>query len=263
MKKYYKNKTLVAAHRGNAKFFPENTLAAFRSALTLPVDMLETDLHMTRDGEIILMHDATVDRTTDGTGKICDMTLRQIKALDAGSWKGGAFLGERVPALREFLELVKDHEEMLFNIELKDYPGELGDFAYESCDKSIALLERYGIADRCVLNSFSGELLEYIDQKYSHKYHLHGYFPLHLLGRELTKDPWSYLYCICLFGDPQNPVVPRQEFDYAKQRQVEPWVYFPDEDPEIYRLAAQNGAALFTANDPARAISILESLKLR
>ena len=99
----YKNKVRVAAHRGNSCVCPENTLVAMRSALELPVDMLEIDLHMTKDGHIILMHDHAVDRTTDPTGLIRDYTLAQLRAMDPGSWKGEAFRGERVPLFEEFL----------------------------------------------------------------------------------------------------------------------------------------------------------------
>ncbi|MDE6273604.1 MAG: hypothetical protein K2L87_00965, partial [Clostridiales bacterium] len=190
MKKYYRHKTLVAAHRGNSKYFPENTLSSFKSALTLDVDMVETDIHMTKDGELVLMHDHTVDRTTDGTGEVRSLTLAEIKKLDAGSWKGEQFRGERVPTFEEFLELFKTKKEMLFNIELKDYPMEYGEFAFRSCDKIIAMIEKYGIGERCVLNSFSGELLEYIDEKYCHKYCLHGYYPTKIMGKQ-QRDPYS------------------------------------------------------------------------
>ena len=114
----------VAAHRGNSAYFPENTLPAFASALELPVDMLEFDLHMTRDGQIIMMHDHMVDRTTDGTGLIRDLTLAQIKKLDAGVWKDPRFAGTRVPTFVEFLEMLKDRPDMTFNVEFKDYPEE-------------------------------------------------------------------------------------------------------------------------------------------
>ena len=74
----YKNHVRVSAHRGNSKFYPENTLLSFREALKLNVDQLEIDLHMTKDGAIILMHDHEVDRTTNGTGLIRDLMLRIV-----------------------------------------------------------------------------------------------------------------------------------------------------------------------------------------
>jgi len=151
----YKNKVRVAAHRGNSRWFPENTLVAFESAFTLPVDQMEIDLHMTKDGEIVMMHDHAVDRTTNGTGLVRDLTLKEIKALDAGAWKGDEFIGTRVPTFIEFLEFIKDHPEMTYNVELKDYPLTDPEWAKVSADKSLALIEKYGIADRIWINCWS------------------------------------------------------------------------------------------------------------
>lgn len=77
----------VAAHRGWSTKYPENTMPAFRAALELGVDQLETDVRVTKDGELVLIHDGTVDRTTDGTGRVYDMTFEELQQLDAGSWK--------------------------------------------------------------------------------------------------------------------------------------------------------------------------------
>lgn len=93
---------LTIAHRGGSLYAPENTIASFRLALGA-TDLMETDTHLTSDGQIIIMHDSTVDRTTDGTGAISSMTLSQIKALDAGSWFSPAFTGERVPTMEEMI----------------------------------------------------------------------------------------------------------------------------------------------------------------
>ena len=156
----YKNKVRVAAHRGNSKYYPENTILGFKEALKLNVDQLEIDLHMTKDGEIIMMHDYKVDRTTNGTGLVRDFTLEEIKKLDAGSWKGEEFAGTQVPTFVEFLELLKDYPEMTVNVELKDYPTEEDtEWAYTSADKSIALLEKYDMSDRIWINCWNGQLL--------------------------------------------------------------------------------------------------------
>lgn len=85
MKLPYQNTIPVAAHRGNARYFPENTMASFRSAAVLHPDMIETDVHTTQDGELVLMHDHAVDRTTNGSGLIRELTLSEIRRLDAGS----------------------------------------------------------------------------------------------------------------------------------------------------------------------------------
>lgn len=250
------------AHRGNSRYFPENTMPAFRSALTLEIDMMETDVHMTKDGEIIVMHDENIDRTTNGTGAVRDFTLAEIKALDAGSWKNERFRGTQVPTFAEFLELAQTRRDLTYIIEFKDYPQTQGERAYESCDKTIALIEKYNMADHVVLNSFSGVLLEYIDEKYHHKYRIEGFFPLSRMGEGLTRDPYEYLYSICLF-DKEKTVADKEHFDYAHDRGVEPWVYYPDENPEIYRLAIEHGAVGLTANDPGKAHEILKELGVR
>jgi glycerophosphoryl diester phosphodiesterase len=96
---------LIIAHRGQSIDAPENTLEAFHRAVDLGADMIETDVNMTRDGKLVLTHDVSVDRTTNGTGLVGDMTLAEIRGLDAGSWFGAEFARERVPTLEEILEL--------------------------------------------------------------------------------------------------------------------------------------------------------------
>ncbi len=95
---------MVCAHRGRSGVFPENTVAAFEAAVTLGADFIECDVHRTADGHIVVMHDADVARTTDGSGSIEAMTLAQVRALDAGSWKADEYASERVPTLAEVLE---------------------------------------------------------------------------------------------------------------------------------------------------------------
>ena len=89
----------VVGHRGAAALWPENTMYAFREAEKLGVDGLETDIRMTRDGELVLCHDERVDRTTDGTGRVCDLSLRELRALDAGRPFCGGPTGLRIPTL--------------------------------------------------------------------------------------------------------------------------------------------------------------------
>ncbi|MEQ9072181.1 MAG: glycerophosphodiester phosphodiesterase family protein, partial [Gimesia chilikensis] len=96
---------LIVAHRGLLKVAPENTLANFRACLELRLGF-EFDVQRTRDGHLICLHDTTVNRTTDGTGKVADLTLAEIQKLDAGSWFDSQFTGERVPTIDEVLELV-------------------------------------------------------------------------------------------------------------------------------------------------------------
>ncbi|HEY4399295.1 MAG TPA: glycerophosphodiester phosphodiesterase family protein [Lactobacillaceae bacterium] len=100
--------TEIFAHRGYRVVAPENTFPAFEAALAYDIDGLEIDVHRTLDGELVIMHDETVDRTTNGTGFIKDMTLNDIKALDAGIYKEPKFPGTTVPTLREFLTFLRE-----------------------------------------------------------------------------------------------------------------------------------------------------------
>ncbi|MHC4914507.1 MAG: glycerophosphodiester phosphodiesterase [Planctomycetota bacterium] len=97
---------LLVAHRGNSAFAPENTLASFRSALQLGVDAVELDMRFSADGDVVLLHDEDVDRTTDGGGLVSELSTSQIARLDAGAWKSPDFAGERVPLLRDALRLL-------------------------------------------------------------------------------------------------------------------------------------------------------------
>jgi glycerophosphoryl diester phosphodiesterase len=96
----------ISAHRGASRSHPENTLAAFREAIRLGAHQIELDVAVTKDGHLVLMHDGTVDRTTDGRGPVGQLTLAEIKRLDAGSWKDPRFAGERVPTLAEALDIM-------------------------------------------------------------------------------------------------------------------------------------------------------------
>jgi glycerophosphoryl diester phosphodiesterase len=94
----------VISHRGATPFAPENTVSAFRKAVEIGADLVEMDVRETRDGHMVIMHDETVNRTTNGQGRVTDLTLAEIRKLDAGSWFDKKFAGERVPTLEEALD---------------------------------------------------------------------------------------------------------------------------------------------------------------
>jgi glycerophosphoryl diester phosphodiesterase len=111
---------LVIAHRGASGHAPENTLAAFKKAVAMGATFIETDLQLSRDARFVAIHDATVNRTTNGQGAVHDMTLAELRRLDAGSWFGSEYAGERLPTLEELLEFSKKND-IVFYLELK--PG--------------------------------------------------------------------------------------------------------------------------------------------
>lgn len=115
-----KRPPLAVAHRGLLKHAPENTLANFRACLDLRLGF-EFDVERTRDGHLVCIHDSTVDRTTNGTGRVSDLTLAEIKRLDAGSWFDASFGGETVPTIDEVLRLVAEYRkhDILVAVDLK------------------------------------------------------------------------------------------------------------------------------------------------
>ena len=109
---------LVIAHRGDSSHRPENTLASFAAALEVGAAIVECDVHMTRDGEVVVIHDATVDRTTDGHGAVKQMSLPELRRLSAGfpSRFGSAYAGQRVPTLAEVLGLLRERAQAMIEI---------------------------------------------------------------------------------------------------------------------------------------------------
>ena len=144
---------LVIAHRGASGYAPENTLAAFKRAIALGATFIETDLQLSRDSRFVAIHDDTVNRTTGGTGKVHDLSLADLKRLDAGAWFGSEFAGERIPTLDEILEFSKKND-VVFYLELKPGGSWGGEHALIG-----ALRESQEVA-RTVVISFDAGVLE-------------------------------------------------------------------------------------------------------
>ena len=153
---------LVIAHRGFSGGAPENTLAAFKKAMDLGVDMIEFDVLLSEDGQVVVIHDDTLNRTTNGKGKVANYTLNELKQLDGGSWFGKEFSGEKIPTLQEVLELTRG--QVLLNIELKK--GDLGRYTMmDLADRSLKEVENAGILNQVVFGSFDSSAIERIREK--------------------------------------------------------------------------------------------------
>jgi glycerophosphoryl diester phosphodiesterase len=153
---------LVIAHRGFSGEAPENTLAAFRKGVEIGSDMIELDVHLSRDGEIVVIHDETLDRTTNGKGLVAEHTLSELKKLDAGSSFGPAFAREKIPTLKEVLGLAKGR--VLVNIEIKNpthrrYP------ISELTEKTLREVEKAGMLEKVIFSSFNPAALEWFEKK--------------------------------------------------------------------------------------------------
>jgi len=146
-------RTRVIAHRGFSGVAPENTIAAVRAAIKIQADMVEIDVTLTADGHIVVIHDETLDRTTDGSGKVSDFTLAELQQLDAGAWFAPRFAGERIPTLDALLEEIEGR--ILLNVEIKSEAVDRG-----IVTKVASAIQRHGMIDQVVVSSFSPTALQ-------------------------------------------------------------------------------------------------------
>ena len=142
----------IIGHRGASGHAPENTLAAFKKAVSLGAGFIETDLQLSRDSHFVAIHDDTLDRTTNGQGRVHDQTLTALRRLDAGSWFGSEFAGERIPTLEEILEFTKKND-IVFYLELKPSGSWGGEHAL------IGALRESGEVARVMIISFDPAIL--------------------------------------------------------------------------------------------------------
>lgn len=179
-----------------------------------------------------------------------------------------------IPTFDEFLDLLEPHENLLLNLELKDYPDVEGDICYSTADKVIAEIERRGMADRIMLNCFSWKVLKYIADRYGSRYPLHGFWPEFLM-QQPEVDLYPYLTYVCLFNcvpkDGKADWSPRkerelcfpEEFARVKAMGCEPCVCFVKDTPELMKAAIDRGVTMFTCNNPEQADKILRELGYR
>ncbi|MGV3488901.1 MAG: glycerophosphodiester phosphodiesterase [Tuberibacillus sp.] len=174
------NSVINYAHRGASAHSPENTLTAFSLAIEMGATGIETDVQMTKDGKLVLIHDESLNRTTGTDAFVKDLTLEEIKALDAGSWFHEAFKQENVPTLEELFDLVQ-HRDTMINLELKSgvvlYP--------EIENKVIDAVRAYDMTERVIISSFNHYSL--MDVK-----RLAPDIKIGLLYGEALFEPWHY-----------------------------------------------------------------------
>jgi len=228
----------IIAHRGASAHAPENTLSAFELAFTQKADGIELDVMLSHDGEIVVIHDDTVDRTTNGSGRVKDMTLKDLQRLDAGQ-------GEKIPSLTEVFE--KFGGRFLINIELKNYAS-----IFDALPIKVAqLVQSFGIAESVLISSFNPFNLP----------RFHRLVPEASLGLiTLPNKARHWIYRLFNYGalHPYYEDVDQSLVSdtHAKNRQINVWT--ADEPDEIRRLAALNVDGIIT-NYPQRAREALES----
>lgn len=256
----YRNQVLVSGHRGDRIHGMENTMSAMKLSVAAGVDMIETDVRMTKDGYLILMHDETVDRTTDGHGKVCDYTLEEIRNLNAACHAPEGFEPEPPAMLSELLDWALTVPYLLLNIEFKDYadPGN-EDFAYECADKISDMLIKYGVQERTWINSFDGRILEHVYKRHGKKFHYHGFYPWFILGK-MTIDPESFIDVACMQHRYQTesgevikydePMCPKEWFDYLLSKGIMPLMAPSLKEYPKYDTAFSWGSRMVNPDNP-------------
>ena len=173
-------KTAVFGHRGAGGSYPENTLESFAAAMTMGADGIELDVHLTRDGIPVVIHDERVERTTNGLGWVKDYSLQELKKLDAGSWFNPRFSGAVVPTLQEVLKVV-EKASIMVNIEIKtdviDYPS--------IEEKVLELVEKHLPRELVIISSFNHYTLANIHR-------LNPEAETAILYMEKLYRPWEY-----------------------------------------------------------------------
>ena len=262
------DKILVSGHRGERVHNMENTMTAFKRALAAGVDMIETDVRMTKDGQLVLMHDETVDRTTDGKGRVRDLTMEQLQQLNA------AFHAQAQPeppaTLLQLLELAKEYPGLLLNIELKDYPTPGNeDFAYTCADRICDMLLSYKVESRTYINSFSGKLLEHVYRRHGKRFLYHGFYPWFILG-EMDIDPESFIDVACMqhrylteTGEVikyDEPMCPKEWFDHLLSIGIMPLMAPSLKDMDKYDTAFSWGSRIVNPDDPEKMLEHLRAV---
>lgn len=238
------NKIMVAGHRGYKKNYPENTLVSFNKAIEAGVDMIEFDVHLTKDKKAVILHDDTVDRTTNGSGFVRELTLDELKSLDAGSWFSSEYTGQKIPTLEELLDSVSDNKKLLFNVEIKEK-------TLETADITVDTLRRFNIIDRSVLTCFDGAILKYVWQTYGLR--CQG-FPGFMMRNfeEGVNGTYSMLYSVGI----EKKYLSHELVGFFRSINVLPWAYCIDDEETTLKII-EYGIMLITCDDPVPPLKIL------
>ena len=237
---------LIYGHRGASGYAPENTLEAFRLAMEMGADGFELDVHMSKDGELVVIHDESVDRTTDGHGLVKDLTLAQLKALDASNHME-TYRGARIPTLAEVYDLIRDTCHIV-NVEIKT-----DDCFYPQIEeKCLALAKEKGVEERILYSSFNHHTLQRMRA-------LKPDAKLGMLFGDIMIRPWEYAQAIGVdFLHPMkmNIYVP----GFAEQAKeagygINMWTI---NDPETIQECLKHGVGIIT-NYPDTAIALRDA----
>lgn len=231
---------LIIAHRGWSARAPENTMAAFRHAMEFGADGLELDVHLSRDGHVVVCHDDRLERTTNGSGFIVEHDLDQLKSLDAGAWFSPEYAGERIPTLKElFEEIVSSTWRGLVNVELK-----YGFLPYPGLEQAVVdLVREFDLVDQVLVSSFKHSALVELKQ-------IEGKIKTAPLYNSGIDDPVRYAQSIG--SQALHPIHTEARPEIIKEARqagitVNAWTI---DDPDIARRLAEVGVDGIITNRP-------------
>lgn len=246
---------IVVAHRGASGYAPENTMAAIKKAITMGVDMIEIDVQLSKDKEVVLMHDLTVDRTTNGKGKVRDLYLEEIKKLDAGKWFSSEFLGEKVPTLEEVIQAINGQCKLL--IEVKRVKSK----KLEIENKIVQLINKYNAYNWCIVQSFETQVIKNI-QALDKSIECHklvtmniSVLPLHIDSR--IKTGTIYKYKTVQSINPYFKMLNKRKVNkiHSRGQKIITWTV---NEPEDMKRMIEMGVDGIITNYPDRLIQLLK-----
>ena len=237
---------LILAHRGASAYAPENTIAAFRLARELGADGIEFDVQLTKDQVPVIIHDDTVDRTTDGTGRVNALTISEIARLDAGSWKTEDYRGEPIPTLAQVLAVLSDwmnpvgrERPALVNIELKTENLFTDGLEREALN----VIARYDPQHRVLLSSFSPFSLhraKQINPRYKRGLLYESKMPIYF------RRAWLRFWADPRAMHPAHSMIDENYMRWARSKKLDVNTWTVDDPEEARRLAALGVNAIIT-----------------
>lgn len=238
---------ILLAHRGDLANAPENTLPSFSQAIQKGADGVELDAKLTADGHVIVIHDPTVDRTTNGNGKVASFTLEAIRELDAGAWFDSQFAGTKVPLLEEVFETVGRNK--LINIELTNYSSPKDGLTQKVCE----LIKRHNNGQQIIFSSFFSSNLKIAAQVLPD-------VPRGLLAMPGLLGLWARSFGF-MFGDyqalhPHISSTSKEQVSRAHRVKRRVHVWTANTPEEVNRLKEWGADGIFT-DDPAVAVKAL------
>lgn len=216
--------THLVCHRGACLLAPENTFASAHKAIELGGDIIEMDIRQSKDGVLYVMHDETVDRTTNGSGLFADMQSDEIDALDAGSWFAPDFKGEPVPRLEDFLIEFKDRVAFYLEVKLAD------------CEALALLIKKLDLSEESFTFSFDAQMRADM--------HTHAPWLQHMIIYPIAKSPKLAIeehQADLIELHPEDFTV--ENINLCKEAGLKVGLYTPNKDEDAFKLALDNGVS--------------------